>query len=80
MKTYLIETGDYKKLFRGENMTATATEAFKKYPPRMPSFLTRMKALYVLKGKRGEGAWHYIDTIFLLKKAGYKVEKDNKIK
>lgn len=74
MRTYEIETGKYKREMSGKSLTDAAIKAFKKYPPKNPSILTRMRLAYIQVGEKnkGDAVWHYMDTRVLLKKAGNK--------
>jgi hypothetical protein len=74
MKIYIIETGDYKKEVQANSLDEASLKAFKKYPPKNHSILTRCKEKFPIKQKRGDGTWHYIDTLVLLKKAGYLIK------
>ena len=72
---YIIETGDYKKKENATTMMGAAISAFILKPPKNPGVLTRIKrdGGNCLTGE--EYVWHYIDTMVLLKKAGFEVEK-----
>jgi len=73
LRDFIVETAEYKKVVEAGSLEAAVVSAFILWPPKNPSFLTRVKAKRPLKLKRGEGMWHYIDTIAMLKKAGYSV-------
>ena len=75
-RTYEIETGKYKKEMEATNLTLAVIRAFKKSPPKNASLLTRARFKYPQIGEKnkGDSVWHYLSTIYLLKKAGYKVK------
>lgn len=79
-RTYIVETGSYKKIIKAGSLEAAVESVFILYPPKNPSFLTRVREKHSLKDKWGylqnkeEIQWHYIDTKAMLKKAGYKIE------
>ncbi|MEK9208199.1 MAG: hypothetical protein AAB922_06955 [Patescibacteria group bacterium] len=74
-KTYIVETGEYKKTIKGaRTLEGAVLSAFISYPPKNPGILTRVR-LKVPNRKIKEGVWNYIYTIEMLKKAGYKVKK-----
>ena len=75
IKTYRVETSSYKKEIRASSLTDAIIKAFQKSAPQNPSILTRVKEVFPLKRKRKDGQWHYIKTVGMLKKAGYKIEK-----
>ena len=73
LRDFIVETGDYQKTVKAGSLEAAVVSAFILWPPKNPSILSRVKAKRPLKLKRGEGLWHYIDTMVMLKKAGYEV-------
>lgn len=73
LRTYIVETGSYEKTIEAGSLEAAVESAFILWPPKEPGVLTRVKAKHPPRKKRKEGLWHYIDTIIMLKKAGYKV-------
>ena len=64
------------------NLTLAVIRAFKKSPPKNPSLLTRARFKYPQIGEKnkGDSVWHYFSTIYLLKKAGYKIKGLNQNK
>ena len=73
LRDFIVETGDYRKTVEAGSLEAAVVSTFILWPPKNPSMLTRVKAKRPLKLKRGDSLWHYIDTIAMLKKAGYSV-------
>lgn len=75
LRDYVVETGKYKKTVEAGSLEGAVISAFILWPPKELSFLTRVREKRPLKQKRGDERWHYINTIEMLKKAGYSVNK-----